>query len=76
MKYTLDQSDFVNGLKTALFTAIFTALYTVVQVPDFDVRTTDWVQVGGNMLTVAVITIVGYISRKFLENEDGKLMKK
>jgi len=73
-KYTIGSNDFINGAKTALFTSILTVLITITQTPGFDVFDTDWKLVGANVVNVAVITIIGYMSRKFFENEEGKLM--
>ena len=73
-KYSVGTNDFINGLKTALFTSIFTILVTLTQNQDFNVFTTDWGMVISNVINVSFITIVGYMSRKFFENEEGKML--
>jgi hypothetical protein len=75
-KYKVSSKDFINGLKTALFTAVFTAFYSVTLQPDFSIVTTDWMQVLVNMVNVGILAGMGYMSRKFFEDENGEMLKK
>jgi len=72
--YSLNKSDFINGIITSIFSAVVTALYELVSVGGFSVFTANWGAIAMICINVAGITAVGYIARKFTTDSNGKLM--
>jgi putative Mn2+ efflux pump MntP len=68
----LSWSDLANGLAVAIFTAILQFLYQFVGEHGLNFSATDWTQ----LLGVALLAALGYLSKNFLKDSDGKLVGK
>lgn len=71
--YTLNSSDFINGLVTAVFTAIFATFYGVVTTAGFSIFNADWKTIGITAANAAVLAMVGYLGKKFFTAQDGTI---
>jgi len=68
--FTLTKFDWVKGVVVAVFAAIITSLASAVNVPGFDFATFDW----GNLIQVAVVAGIAYLSKNFLTTSNGDLV--
>ena len=70
--FRLNKRDFVNGAVTAVFTAVVAVLWSSAQQPNFNVFMIDWMAV----LNAAVYGFIGYLSKKFATDSEGKIFGK
>lgn len=74
--FKLNQSDFVKGAITAVISAVVVALGSVVSAPDFNVFSVDWASVLNLAIKVAGSAFIGYISKNFFSDGEGKFVGK
>ena len=80
--FTLNKSDFVNGLVMAFTSAVFVALTAVlgavIMAPNFDVFTVEWVRVGRSLVNAEIIAVygavTGYLMKNLFTNNQGSFM--
>lgn len=65
----LNWSDFSKGIIVAILTAVLTYIANALQVSGLNL---DWQQV----LSVAIIAGIGYLSKQFLSDSEGKVLGK
>lgn len=70
--FRLNQGDFLRGLVVAVLAAVFTQLAAVANTPGFDIMLFDWTET----LKIAVAAAVGYVSKNFLTDSEGKIFGK
>lgn len=71
--FTLGWSDVVKGIITALISAIIVTLYSIVISEKFDLFTADWTTIGHNILNISVITLVSYLFKNFISDNNGNV---
>jgi hypothetical protein len=72
--FKLKLQDFGRGAISALFAGFLLSVVSVVQQSGFDAFGTDWGQVLNVALSAAVSAFVGYLSKNFLSDSDGKFL--
>ncbi len=72
--FKLGSNDFVKGLATALIAAVVVALAGIVQQPGFDIFAANWGGIGGQMLNIAIVTFIAYMSKNFISDSQGKVL--
>jgi hypothetical protein len=65
--FTLNSSDFIKGLITAVLTSVVTIIYQTISTGSL---TFDWKAVA----TVALTSALGYIMKNLLTNSAGKFL--
>lgn len=64
--------DFVRGAAVAAGTSVVALLIGIVG-PHFDIFTVDWAAVGHSMVNAAFYGFVGYVGKRLMTDESGKL---
>lgn len=80
--FTLNSSDFIKGVTTAvlagLVLAVGTVLHGVIIAPGFDIFSIDWSSVLHDMVNAAIVGaeggFAGYIAKNFLSDENGAVL--
>lgn len=65
----LNWKDFGKGLILAVLTAVLGLVYTLLKDKGFDLSNADFQEI----LKVAIIAFLGYITKNFLSNNEGQL---
>lgn len=68
----LNIQDLSRGLVVAVLAAIFTSLALMLNSPDFSFATFEY----GEVLRIAIITALSYLSKNLLSDESGKVLGK
>lgn len=66
--FRLNALDFIKGFVVAVLAAVITALAAAMNIPGFDFVTFDW----SSLLSVGVSAGIGYLSKNFLSDEEGR----
>ena len=66
----LNSGDFLRGLVVAVLATAFAQLATALNTPGFDILTFDWTET----VKIAFASGVGYISKNFLTDANGKFL--
>lgn len=74
--FTLNKSDYVKGLITAVFASAFMTLSGIINQAGFDLFSADWGMILNDVLKVAVATFVGYIGKNFFSDSQGEFLGK
>lgn len=69
----LNTNDFIKGAVTAVFAGVIFAVAGVVSANGFDVFTADWGAIGQLALNAAIAAFVGYLGKKFVTDDQGKV---
>ena len=69
--FKLGWNDLLKGLLTAVISAIVVTIYGLVIATNFDVFTANWVVIGHNVVNIGVITLVSYLFKNLLTDNNG-----
>ena len=61
--------DVAKGIAVAVLTAVLDFLYKLIQAKGLNFTGDDWSQ----LLSVAVLALLGYLAKNFLTDQSGKL---
>lgn len=74
--YKLTSSDFAKGAVMAVLTGFLLPVAAAIQTPNFSFATVNWHQVLVLAINGALVGFVGYISKNFLSDSQGKVFGK
>lgn len=69
--FALNWNDLLKGVITAVIAAVIAVLYGVVIVTGFDVFKADWVSIYHNTVNAGVVTLVSYLFKNLLTDNNG-----
>lgn len=67
--FQLSTRDLLKGLVVAVFTSVFTLLSSIIQNNGFALSQQDWKLVAA----MAVTSALGYLTKQFVTDENGKI---
>ena len=74
--YKLQSNDFLKGAVVAIFTGFIFSVVGFFQQPGFDIFAADWNTILSSAVNAGVAAFVGYLSKQFVTDADGKIMGK
>ena len=74
--YKLQLNDFVKGAVVAVFTGFVFSVFGFFNQPGFDLFAADWNAILGAAVNAGVAAFVGYLSKQFVTDENGKIAGK
>lgn len=74
--FKLDWKDVARGAVSAVVAAVALAVYGVFSTPDFNLFAVDWNHVFQLAINAAASGFVGYLGKRFLTDQDGKVFGK
>ena len=72
---TLNMYDMYKSLQMFVITTVLVSIGLVVTEPGFDVFTADLVGILKSAINVAIISTFSYITKNFITNREGVLLK-